>query len=114
VLNLFIVPSLYLRFAPKGSEPPIVAGSAFPAITPHEMTEAQHNGDSTSSTKERSGSGSASMTPNQMTGAQHNGDSASSAEEPSGSVSASPDQMTGAQHNGDSASSVQRREPDAV
>jgi CzcA family heavy metal efflux pump len=114
VLNLFIVPSLYLRFAPQGSQPPIVAGSAFSAMTPHEMAGAYHNGDSASSTKERSES--APMTPEQMTDAHHNGDSASSAEAPPGPGSASmtPDQMTGAHHNGDSASSVQRREPDAV
>jgi hypothetical protein len=111
VLNLFIVPSLYLRFAPKGSEPPIVAGSAFPAMTPHEMIAAQHNGSSTSnldtasSTKERSGS--APMTANQMTEVQHNGDSASSAEGRSGSAPMTPEQMTGAHHNGDSASSAE-------
>jgi hypothetical protein len=105
VLNLFIVPSLYLRFAPQGSQPQIVAGSAFPATTRHEMVGAQHNGDSASSTKERSGS--ASMTPDQMTGAHHNGDSTSSAEGRSGSAAMTPEQMTGAHHNGDSTSSAE-------
>src|SRR5205823_4822590 len=80
VLNLFIVPSLYLRFAPKRSRAEIVAGSALASMTPEQMTGALHNGDSASSTQERSGS--ASMTPDQMAGVQHNGDSASSAQEP--------------------------------
>jgi predicted RND superfamily exporter protein len=87
VLNLFIVPSLYLQFAPRRSRAEIGAGSAL-----------------------------ASMTPEHMTGMRHNGDSASSTREPSGSVLASvtSEHMTSAQHNGDSASSAQRRKPDAV
>ena len=116
VLNLFIVPSLYLRFAPKRSRAEIAAGSALASMTPDQMAGAPHNGDPASSTKERSGSVSASMTPDQMAGAPHNGDPASSAQESSGSVLASmtPDQMAGTPHNGDPASSAQRRKPDAV
>jgi Cu/Ag efflux pump CusA len=112
VLNLFIVPSLYLQFAPKRSQQQIVAGSALASMPPEQMAGTLHDGDSASSTKEQSGS--ASMTPDQTAGAQHNDDSASSTKEQSGSASMTPDQTVGAQHNDDSANSAQRRKPDAV
>src|SRR5439155_3493412 len=53
VLNLFIVPSLYLRFAPKRSQQQIVAEPVLTAMTPDEMAGALHNGDSANSIQEQ-------------------------------------------------------------
>ena len=53
VLNLFIVPSLYLRFAPKRFQQQIVAGSVLPSMTPDHMADALRNGDSASSAQRR-------------------------------------------------------------
>jgi CzcA family heavy metal efflux pump len=53
VLNLFIVPSLYLRFGSKRSHQQMVAGSVLSSMTPGQMTSALSNGDSASSTRRR-------------------------------------------------------------